>query len=73
MPPYCKESHFVEYARSNSSDCAIIQYRISQLFSMVITNNFIGEEVTLDENSVCGYKMMGFNSLKEDEESIYSH
>jgi hypothetical protein len=22
---------------------------------MVITNNFIGEEVTLDENSVCGY------------------
>jgi hypothetical protein len=22
MPPYCKESHFVEYARSNSSDCA---------------------------------------------------
>jgi hypothetical protein len=22
MPPYCKESHFVEYARLNSSDCA---------------------------------------------------
>jgi hypothetical protein len=41
----------------------LIQYSISQLFSMVITNNFIGEEVTLDENSVCGYKMMGFNSL----------
>ena len=36
----------------------LIQYRISQLFSMVITNNFIGEEVTLDENSVCGYKMI---------------
>ncbi len=28
MPPYCKESHFVEYARLNSSDCAFhsIQY-----------------------------------------------
>ena len=36
---------------------------------MVITNNFIGEEVTLDENSVCGYKMMGFKTMSEDEES----
>ncbi len=27
----------------------LIQYRISQLFSMVITNKFIGEEVTLNE------------------------
>jgi hypothetical protein len=36
---------------------------------MVITNNFIGEEVTLDENSVCGYKMMGFKTMGEDEES----
>jgi hypothetical protein len=47
----------------------LIQYRISQLFSMVITNNFIGEEVTLDENSVCGYKMMGFKTMGEDWES----
>jgi hypothetical protein len=47
----------------------LIQYRIIQLFLMVITNNFIGEEVTLDENSVCGYKMMGFKSMGEDEES----
>ena len=47
----------------------LIQYRISNLFSILITNNFIGEEVTFDENSVCGYKMMGFNTLKEDEES----
>ncbi len=47
----------------------LIQYRISQLFSMVITNNFIGEVVTLDENSVCGYKMMGFKTIGEDEES----
>jgi hypothetical protein len=39
------------------------------LFSILITDNFIGEEVTLDENSVCGYKMMGFNTLSEDEES----
>jgi hypothetical protein len=39
------------------------------LFSILITNNFIGEDVTLDENSVCGYKMMGFNTLREDEES----
>jgi hypothetical protein len=47
----------------------LIQYRISQLFSMVICDNFIGEEVTLDENSVCGYKMMGFKTMGEDEES----
>ncbi len=56
----------------------LIQYMISQLFSMAImnnfigediTNDFIGEEVTLDENSVCGYKMMGFKTLSEDEES----
>jgi hypothetical protein len=47
----------------------LIQYRISHLFSIFITNNFIGEEVTFDEKSVCGYKMMGFNTLKEDEKS----
>jgi hypothetical protein len=47
----------------------LIQYSINQLFSIVITNNFIGEEVTLDENSVCGYKMMGFKTIGEDEES----
>ncbi len=46
-----------------------MQYRISRLFSILITNNFIGEEVTFDENFVCGYKMMGFNTLKEDEKS----
>ncbi len=39
------------------------------MFSIVITNNFIGEEVTLDENSVCAYKMMGFETMSEDEES----
>ncbi len=39
------------------------------MFSIVITNNFIGEEVTLDENSVCAYKMMGFKTISEDEES----
>jgi hypothetical protein len=69
MPSYCKESHFVEYARSNSSDVQLFQYRIRQLFSIVITNNFIGEEVTLDENSVCDYKIMGFKTMSEDEES----
>ena len=36
---------------------------------MAIMNDFIGEEVTLDENSVCGYKMMGFKTIGEDEES----
>jgi hypothetical protein len=36
---------------------------------MAITNSFIGEEVTLDENSVCGYKMMGLKTMGEDEES----
>ncbi len=46
----------------------LIQYSISQLFSMVIHNDFIGEEVTLDEDSVCGYKMMGFKTMGEDEE-----
>ncbi len=35
---------------------------------MVIRNNIIGEEVTLDENSACGYKMMGFQKISEDEE-----
>jgi hypothetical protein len=69
MPPYCKESHFVEYARSNSSDCATHSIQDQSLFSKVITNNFIGEEVTLDENSVYGYKMMGFKTMGEDEES----
>jgi hypothetical protein len=39
------------------------------LFSIVISKNFIGEEVTLDENSVCGYKMTGFKTMSEDEES----
>ncbi len=47
----------------------LIQYRISHLFSMAIHNDFIEEEVTLDENSVCGYKMMGFKTISEDEES----
>jgi hypothetical protein len=47
----------------------LIQYRISQLFIMVISNDFIGEEVTLDENSVCGYKIMGFRTMSENEES----
>ncbi len=50
----------------------LIQYSISQLFSILITNNFIGEEVTLDENSVCGYKMMGFKTIGEDESKIFS-
>jgi hypothetical protein len=36
---------------------------------MAIMNDFIGEEVTLDESSVCGYKMMGFKTISEDEES----
>jgi hypothetical protein len=40
---------------------------------MFIINNFIGEEVTLDENSVCGYNMMGFKIMSEDEElNIFS-
>jgi hypothetical protein len=47
----------------------LIQYSISQLFSILITNDFNGEEVTLDENSVCGYKMMGFKTIGENEES----
>ncbi len=58
MPPYCKESHFFEYARSNSSDCATHSIQDQSIVSIIITNNFIGEEVTLDENSVCGYKII---------------
>jgi hypothetical protein len=69
MPPYCKESHFVEYARSNSSNCAFHSIQDQSIISIVITNNFIGEEVTLYENSVCGYKMMGFKTMSEYEES----
>ncbi len=47
----------------------LIQYRISQLFSIVITSICFGEEVDLDENSVCGYKMMRFQTMSQDEES----
>jgi hypothetical protein len=47
----------------------LIQYRISQLFLIVIINSFIEEEVILDENSVCGYKMMQFKTMSEDKES----
>ena len=50
----------------------LIQYRISQLFSIVLRNDFIGEEVTLDENSVCGYKMMGFQKLAKMRSQNYS-
>ncbi len=46
----------------------LIQYRIAKKFSMAIMNDWIGEEVTLDENSVCGHKMMGFQKNSEDEE-----
>ncbi len=35
---------------------------------MAIMNDWIGEEVTLDENSVCGYKMVGFQKTSKDEE-----
>ncbi len=51
----------------------LIQYRISWLFSMVIGNDFIGEEFTLDENSVCGYKMMGFKKWVKMRSQMYSH
>jgi hypothetical protein len=35
-------------------------------------NNFIGEEVTLVENSVCGYKMMGFQKIAKMRRQNYS-
>ncbi len=42
------------------------------MFSMAIRNDFIGEEVTLDENSVCGYKMMDLKQLVKMRSQKYS-
>jgi hypothetical protein len=39
----------------------LIQYRHVSLFSTVITNEFIGEELCLDQTSIDGYKAMGFD------------
>jgi hypothetical protein len=48
----------------------LIQYCHVSLFSMVITNCFIGEEFCLGQKSINGYKAMGFDvtQLTQDEE-----
>jgi hypothetical protein len=48
----------------------LIQYSYVSLFSIVITNEFIGEEFYPSPNSVNGYEAMGFDvtQLTQDEE-----
>jgi hypothetical protein len=47
-----------------------IQYHHVSLFSTIITNHFIREEFCLGQNSINGYKAMGFDviQLTQDEE-----
>jgi hypothetical protein len=61
MHPYIMESHYV-----NMQDCLLqlmqlIQYCNVSLFSIIITNEFIGEEFYPSPNSVDGYEAMGFD------------
>ncbi len=48
----------------------LIQYPYVSLFSIIITNEFIGEEIYPSSNSVDGYEAMGFDVtlLTQDEE-----
>ncbi len=48
----------------------LIQYRHASLFSIVITNHFIGEEFCLGQTSIDGYEAIGFDvtQLTQDEE-----
>jgi hypothetical protein len=39
----------------------LIQYSLVSLFSAIITNEFIGEEFCLSQNSLNGYEAMGFD------------
>ncbi len=45
------------------------------LFSTVITNHFIGEDVCLEKTSIDGYKAMGFDvtqSAQDEEQSVFT-
>jgi hypothetical protein len=60
---------------SNMQDCLfqlmqLIQYCHVSLFSTVIANHFIGEDVYLSQHSLDGYEAMGFDvtQLTHDEE-----
>jgi hypothetical protein len=51
---------------SNMQDCLLqlmqlIQYLHVSLFSIVITNEFIGEDIYPSPNSIEGYAAMGFD------------
>jgi hypothetical protein len=48
----------------------LIQYRHVSLFSTIITNHFIGEELWLGQTSIDGYEAIGFDvtQLTQDEE-----
>jgi hypothetical protein len=70
MHPYSTESHF-----SNIQDCLLqlmqlIQFWHVSSFSTTITNHFIGEDVTLSQNCLDGYKAMGIavKQLTQDQE-----
>jgi hypothetical protein len=51
---------------SNMSDCLLhfiqlIRFCKSNVFTTTITNKFIGKEATIDQVSIDGYSLMGFN------------
>ncbi len=65
------ESHYVKYEGLFTSTYATDTiYCYVSLFSIVITNEFIGEEFYPSPNSVNGYEAMGFDvtQLSQDEE-----
>jgi hypothetical protein len=52
----------------------LIQYWDLKSFFIVITNNFIGEDVSLKHHSLKGFKTMGcvLMSTREEEEKIFT-
>ncbi len=48
----------------------VIQCHHVSLFSTIITNHFIGEDISLGQTSIDGYKAIGFDvtQLTQDEE-----
>jgi hypothetical protein len=61
MHPYITESHYVKYAVLFTSTYAIDTLLLCVLISIVITNEFIGEEFYPSTNSVNSYETMGFD------------
>ncbi len=75
MHPYITESHDVKYAGSLLQLVQLIQYCHASLFSIVITNHFIGEEFRLSQTSIDGYEAIGFDvtqSTQDEEQSLFT-